>query len=115
MGNRPTPVSSTEGFIKAAEEFSNDSMYVLRSYVAGINRRSSVAIRSIKEICDTHLQGRYDLEVVDIYQQPTLAKGEQIIAVPTLIRKLPLPLRRFIGDLADRERILFGLDIKPRR
>jgi len=89
--------------------------YVLRLYVAGINPRSSAAIRSITEICEEHLKGRYELEVIDIYQQPTLAKGEQIIAAPTLIKKLPLPLRRFIGNLADKERILVGLDLRPKK
>ncbi len=89
--------------------------YVLRLYVAGINPRSSEAIRSITSICEQRLKGRYDLKVIDIYQQPTLAKGEQIIAAPTLIRKLPEPLRRFIGNLADEERILVGLDLRPKR
>ncbi len=73
-----------------------------------------MAVTNIKKICEEHLQGRYDLEVIDIYQQPTLAKGEQIIAAPTLIKKLPLPLRKFIGDMADQERILVGLDLKPK-
>ena len=71
--------------------------------------------RSITEICEEHLKGRYELEIIDIYQQPTLAKGEQIIAAPTLIKKLPLPLRRFIGDMADKERILVGLDLRPKK
>ena len=75
--------------------------------------RSTRAIANIKEICEEHLKGRYDLRVIDIYQQPVLAKGEQIIAVPTLIKKLPPPLRRLIGDLSDRKRVLIGLDIKP--
>jgi circadian clock protein KaiB len=88
--------------------------YILRLYVAGINPRSSAAIRAITEICQQHLEDRYDLEVIDIYQQPTLAKGEQIIAAPTLVRRLPLPLRRFIGNLSDKERILVGLDLIPR-
>ncbi len=75
--------------------------YVLRLYVAGMTPRSSAAIRTITEICEDHLKGRYVLDVVDIYRQPTLARGEQIIAAPTLIKKLPLPLRRMIGDMAD--------------
>jgi len=88
--------------------------YHLRLYVAGTTPRSLTAVANIKKICEEHLQGRYDLEVIDIYQQPTLAKGEQIIAAPTLIKKLPLPLRKFIGDMADQERILVGLDLKPK-
>ena len=86
--------------------------YVLRLYVAGITPRSQEAIRNVKEICETHLTGRYELEVVDIYQQPTLAKGEQIIAAPTLIKKLPMPLRKLIGNMADREKVLVGLDLR---
>ena len=73
--------------------------YVLRLYVTGMTPRSLRAITNIKKICEEHLKGRYDLEVIDIYQRPTLAEGEQIIAAPTLIKKLPLPLRRFIGDM----------------
>ncbi len=90
-----------------------EKKYVLKLYVAGITSRSNQAIMNIKQICEEHLKGRYELEVIDIYQQPTLAKGEQIIAVPTLIKKLPPPLRRFIGSMADTERILVGLDLKP--
>ncbi len=103
--------AATAGKLEKAAVRQSKQKYVLRLYVAGINPRSSAAIRTITEICDLHLNGRYDLETIDIYQQPTLAKGEQIIAVPTLVKKLPVPLRRFIGNLADKERILVGLDI----
>ena len=88
--------------------------YVLRLYVAGTTSKSLRAVANIKEICETSLKNRYDLEVIDIYQQPVLMKGEQIIAAPTLVKKLPLPLRKFIGDMSDTERILVGLDLKPR-
>lgn len=88
--------------------------YELRLYVAGTTPLSTRAIANIKKICAEHLQGRYDLQVIDLYQQPLLAKGDQIIAVPTLIRKLPLPLRRIIGDLSNRERVLIGLDLRPK-
>ncbi len=88
--------------------------YILKLYVAGITPRSEAAIRSVTEICESHLKGRYELEVVDIYQQPTLAKGEQIIAAPTLIKKLPLPLRRLIGNMANDEKVLVGLDLRPK-
>jgi circadian clock protein KaiB len=71
------------------------------------------AIANIKNICENYLKGMYQLEVIDIYENPSLGKGEQIIASPTLIKKLPLPLRRFIGDLSDTERILLGLDLQP--
>lgn len=86
--------------------------YLLRLYVTGTTQRSMRAIANIKSICEDYLKGRYQLEVIDIYQNPSLGKGEQIIASPTLIRRLPLPLRRFIGDLSDTERILLGLDLQ---
>lgn len=90
------------------------SHYVLKLYVAGITRRSSAAIRSITNICDEYLKGQYSLEIIDIYKNPTLARGEQIIAAPTLIKSLPAPLRRLIGDMADKERVLVGLDLRTR-
>lgn len=89
------------------------SRYNLRLYVAGMTPRSSLAIANITEICASELAGRFDLEVIDLYLKPALAAGDQIIAVPTLIRKLPQPLRRIIGDLSDRERVLVGLDLRP--
>ncbi len=88
--------------------------YLLKLYVAGVTRKSEAAIRSVTEICETHLKDRYDLEIIDIYQQPTLAKGEQIIAAPTLIKKLPLPLRKLIGDMANQDKVLIGLDLRSK-
>jgi circadian clock protein KaiB len=88
--------------------------YVLRLYIAGTTSRSARAVANIKEMCENSLKDRYDLEVIDIYQQPVLVKGEQIIAAPTLVKKLPLPLRKFIGDMSDTERILVGLDLRPK-
>lgn len=87
--------------------------YTLRLYVAGISPRSTMAVENVRRICEEHLQGRYRLEIIDIYQQPTLAKGEQIIAAPTLVKKLPLPLRKIIGDMTNEERLLVGLDLRP--
>jgi circadian clock protein KaiB len=87
---------------------------LLRLYVAGQTPNSVRAIANIKKICEEKLQGRYELEVIDLYQQPQLAQGEQIIAVPTLVRKLPPPLRRIIGDLSDAERVLVGLDLREK-
>ena len=98
--------------LEAASRDAKGSHHILRLYVAGLTPRSQEAIRTITAICEEHLGGRYDLEVIDIYQNPALAKGEQIIAVPTLIKKLPLPLRRFIGSMADMEKILVGLDLR---
>ena len=88
--------------------------YVLRLYVTGLTPRSVRAVDNLRAICDEYLEGRYDLEVIDVYQQPILAKGEQIIAAPTLIKKLPLPMRRIIGDMSNRERVLLGLDLVSR-
>jgi circadian clock protein KaiB len=85
--------------------------YVLRLYVTGMTPRSARAISNLRAICDEYLEGRYDLEVIDIYQQPVLAKGEQIVAAPTLIKKLPLPMRRIIGDMSNRDHVLLGLDL----
>jgi circadian clock protein KaiB len=87
---------------------------VLRLYVTGMTARSARAINNIRAICEEHLRGRYDLEVVDVYQQPVLARGEQIVAAPTLVKQLPLPLRRIIGDMSDKDRVLLGLDLRRR-
>jgi circadian clock protein KaiB len=85
--------------------------YVLRLYVTGMTARSSRAVNNLRTICDQYLEGRYDLEVIDIYQQPALTRGEQIVAAPTLIKKLPLPMRRIIGDMSNRDGVLLGLDL----
>jgi len=88
--------------------------YVLRLYIIGSSPKSQRAVESVKKICEEYLKGRYELEVIDIYQKKTLGKYEQIIAVPTLIKKLPLPLRRLIGDMSDKDRILLGLDLREK-
>ena len=85
--------------------------FVLRLYVTGTTLRSTRAIANLREVCDEHLSDRYELEVVDVYQQPELAAREQLVAVPTLVKRLPLPLRRLVGDLSDRQRVLAGLDL----
>ena len=87
--------------------------YLLRLYVVGATSGSQRAIANLREICETELAGRYELEVIDIYQQPTLAAGEQIIAAPTLVKQLPLPVRKLVGDMSDRDRVLLGLDLRP--
>lgn len=89
-------------------------MYSLRLFVTGSSPRSTAAVAAIRHICDTYLSGRFELEVVDLYQQPGAAQGEQIIAAPTLIRDEPKPIRRMIGSLSDRERVLNGLEITDR-
>lgn len=98
-------------FDRALKE-SDEKTYLLRLYVTGATPKSLRAIEDIKRICEEHLKGRYRLEVVDVYQNPVLASGEQIVAAPTLIKHLPAPLRRFIGSMANRERILLGLDLR---
>jgi len=86
--------------------------YILRLYITGTTNRSVLAITNLKRICEEYLDGRYELEVVDLYKMPSLAKDEQIIAAPTLIKKLPLPFRRIIGDMSNIEKVLMGLDLK---
>jgi circadian clock protein KaiB len=88
--------------------------YVLRLYINGSTLKSTLAVKNIKQVCEQHLNGRYDLEIIDICQQANLARDEQIVAVPTLIKRLPRPLRRLIGDLSDQNKVLFGLDLKIR-
>lgn len=88
--------------------------YVLRLYIAGSTSRSVSALTNLKKICEEYLDGRYELEVIDLYQMPALAKDEQIIAAPTLIKKLPLPFRRIIGDMSDVGKVLMGLDLKKK-
>jgi len=86
--------------------------YILRLYITGSTIRSVLALSNLKEICEEYLGGRYELEVIDLYLHPSLAKGEQIIAAPTLIKKMPLPFRRIIGDMSDKGKVLLGLDLK---
>ena len=88
-------------------------LWRLRLYVAGNTANSVSAFANLKEICEKHLQGEYDIEVVDLLRNPQLAKGDQIVAIPTLVRKLPPPLKQIIGDLSNRERVIVGLDLRP--
>ena len=114
--NTPVPDDSAdfEAAAAAAAGADTNAHYVLRLYVTGTTPHATRAIINIRKICEEHLQGRYDLEIIDISQKPTLAEGEQIIAAPTLIKKRPLPLRRFIGDMSKTERILLGLDLRQK-
>ncbi len=86
--------------------------YLLKLYVTGLTPQSTMAIDNLQKICEEHLKGRYNLEIIDLYKNPSLAKGEQIIAAPTLLKLLPLPLRRIIGNMSDTDRVLVGLDLK---
>ncbi|MBC8019382.1 MAG: thiol-disulfide isomerase [Verrucomicrobia bacterium] len=100
--------------LEAASRDAKDQQYILRLYVAGLTTRSQQAIRTVTTICEEQLAGRYDLEVIDIYQHPELASDEQIIAAPTLIKMLPLPLRKIIGNMADKDKVLVGLDLRSK-
>jgi circadian clock protein KaiB len=103
---------TTRAFEKLAGAVTSSAdRYVLRLYVTGMTPRSTQAFATIKALCEEHLSGRYDLEVIDIYQHPQLAADDQIIAAPTLVKRLPPPLRRMIGDFSDRERVLVGLGL----
>jgi circadian clock protein KaiB len=99
---------------EAATENAEVETYVLRLIVAGSTPRSLRAISNIRAVCERYLQGRYELEVFDVYQHPEMAESERIIAAPTLIKTLPLPLRQLVGDLSDLDRVLLGLDLRPR-
>ena len=109
-----TDKTSTTEVMEQALTHKSKEKYVLKLYITGMTPRSQQALHNIKKICQEYLGDNYDLEVIDIYQQPILAKGDQIIAVPTLVKKLPAPLRRLIGDLSQQDRILLGLDLKPK-
>lgn len=91
----------------------DDGYWELRLYVAGETPKSLTAFANLKRICNTYLAGRYRIEVIDLTQTPHLAEGDQILAVPTLVRKLPAPVRKIIGDLSNTERVLIGLDVRP--
>ncbi len=104
---------ATEAFELALEETGKGD-YILRLYVSGMTPNSTRAIENIRKICTEHLEGHYQLEIIDIYQQPIFAKEGQIVAAPTLVKELPLPLRKFIGDLSQTEKILLGLDLRTK-
>ncbi len=97
--------------LRRAAKVQAKAHYLLRLFVAGIGPQSTSAIEVVTDVCETYLKGRHDLEIIDIYQQPTLAKSEEVVAVPTLIRKQPLPLRRLIGNMSNQRKLLLGLDL----
>jgi circadian clock protein KaiB len=100
--------------VKTSPAPSDNSAWELRLYVAGERPRSMAAIANLKEICDVHLSGSVRIEIVDLLENPALARADEILAIPTLVRKLPPPLRKIIGDLSNTERVLVGLDLQPR-
>jgi circadian clock protein KaiB len=109
------PAAASPPVSPVAVEEPADERYILRLYVAGMTSRSARAVENVRAFCEKHLEGRYDLQVIDVYQQPALARSEQLVAAPTLIKKLPLPLRRLIGDMSNEDRVLVGLDFIPRK
>ena len=119
---KPTKKSSPEGKrkpglageLKQAASHSRQAKYVLRLYVSRSTLKSKLAVENMKRVCEEHLKGRYDLEVIDIHEHANLARDEQIVAVPTLIKRLPLPLRMLVGDMSDLDKVLFGLDLRVR-
>ncbi|MBE7196542.1 MAG: circadian clock KaiB family protein [Parafilimonas terrae] len=98
----------------AADPDGDPGRYRLRLYVAGQSAKSMAALRNLERFCEEHLAGRYEIEVIDLMKNPQLAAGDQILAIPTLVRRLPSPLKRIIGDLSNTEKVLVGLDIRPK-
>ena len=109
MSERISPIADP-----VSEEDGDPGQYHLRLYVAGQTQKSMTALANLKRVCEQHLAGRYDIEVIDLLKNPQLAAGDQILAIPTLVRRLPAPLKRIIGDLSNTEKVLVGLDIRPR-
>jgi circadian clock protein KaiB len=106
-------LDSSAQALEEAMKKSSANRYVLTLYITGATPQSTQALMRIREVCAIHLEGRYDLEVVDIYQQPQLARDAQIVAAPTLVKELPAPLRKLIGNLSDVQRVLVGLGLQP--
>lgn len=118
-GKRPlkTKLRDTTGIFEEAlkRKALKRAKYILRLYVTGSTGRSLRAVHNLKKICEEHLPNEYDLEVIDIYKDPEAARAEQIVAAPTLVKKLPEPIRKFVGDLSNTQKILVGLDIYKRQ
>jgi circadian clock protein KaiB len=112
LAGKPRP--GLAGEMEQAASHSRQATYVLRLYVSGSTLKSKRAVENMQQVCEQHLKGRYDLEVIDIYQQANLARDEQIVAVPTLIKRLPPPLQRLVGDMSNLRNVLFGLDLRMR-
>lgn len=111
MGN--SAQKNYESVSSKHDDVSDEKTYTLRLYVAGQTKKSLVAFTNLKKICEEHLKGRYKIEVIDLLENPQLAKGDQILAIPTLVRRLPPPIKKIIGDLSNTERVLVGLDLLP--
>lgn len=109
--NEPKPQSKTKEYEQALAAPVTQEHYVLRLYISGTTIRSLRALEHIKAICERYLAGRYDLEVIDVYQHPLSVMADQVVAAPTLVKQLPLPVRTMIGDLSNQERLLLGLNL----
>lgn len=110
---KPKPKARPKPIAKLKEKKVDPGSWQLRLYVAGQTPKSITAFANLKKICEEHLAGKYRIEVVDLLENPKLATGDQILAIPTLVRKLPPPMRKIIGDLSNKERVLIGLDLLP--
>jgi len=111
--NLPTKKLPTNPRSKASKERSEAGPMELRLYIAGQTPKSLTALSNLRKICEEHLKGKYQIEIIDLVKSPQLAKGDQILAIPTLVRNLPTPIRKIIGDLSNTERVLVGLDLRP--
>ena len=110
----PAPALTTRSMAEETQAASTEEIWELRLYVAGQTPKSVAALANLRKYCEQHLQGRYKLEIIDLLVNPQLAEGDQILAIPTLVRKVPVPIRKIIGDLSNEERVLVGLDIRSR-
>jgi circadian clock protein KaiB len=110
-----SPTTKPKAAAKTAGRTDRKPEWQLRLYVAGSTAKSAAALANLRQLCETHLAGRYSIEVIDLLVNPRLAAGDQILAVPTLVRKFPEPIRKIIGDLSNEERVLVGLDVQPVR
>ena len=113
MDDKPPSVDSEE--LTPINDIAKDEFYILRLYVAGQTKKSLTAFANLKKICEERLAGKYTIEVIDLLENPQLAKGDQILAIPTLVRRLPPPIKQIIGDLSNKERVLVGLDLRLAR
>ncbi len=111
----PTKDSRVRALRRPSHTVPEPETWNLRLYIAGLTPRAIAALENLKRICEVHLAGKYTIEVIDLLKNPQLARGDQILAVPTLVRKLPEPVRKIIGDLSNEERVLVGPDLRPRQ
>ena len=109
------PAKTTTRKAKTKKRMVPEELWDLRLYVAGQTQKSLTAFANLKRICEEHLAGKYKIEIIDLLQNPQLARGDQILAIPTLVRKLPTPIKKIIGDLSNTERVVVGLDMRPAR